>query len=182
MLFNAASRSAPKARSNSRHHTGRPRYPCSKGRHLTSRGRLAACFGDPRSAPSIGRRQQRLGTKSLPSDLGAAPAVVIPQLKEVLAQPDPELGYANGELRFFLGWAQEVAGEHAAAQESWHQARSELEPLLKEQPENCFLLGNLALTNAYLGDKAAALALAERCAAANPVEKDAVDGPQGVRD
>jgi TolB-like protein/Tfp pilus assembly protein PilF len=108
------------------------------------------------------------------------PAVVIPQLKEILAQPDPELGYANGELRFFLGWAQEVAGEHAAAQESWHQARSELEPLLKEQPENCFLLGDLALTNAYLGDKAAALALAERCVAANPIEKDVVDGPMGV--
>jgi tetratricopeptide (TPR) repeat protein len=81
------------------------------------------------------------------------PAVLIPRLKELLAQPDPELGYANGELRFFLGWAQEVAGEHAAAQESWHQARSELEPLLKEQPENSFLLGDLALTNAYLGDK-----------------------------
>jgi hypothetical protein len=27
------------------------------------------------------------------------------------------LGYLNGELRFWLGWAQEVAGDHAAAQE-----------------------------------------------------------------
>jgi predicted Zn-dependent protease len=72
------------------------------------------------------------------------------------------LGYFNGELRFFLGWAQEVGGEHAAAQESWRQARSELEPLLKEQPDNVQLIGDLALTNLGLGDKAAALALAQR--------------------
>jgi hypothetical protein len=32
---------------------------------------------------------------------------------------DPALGYFNGELRFYLGWAQEVAGDHAAAQETW---------------------------------------------------------------
>jgi hypothetical protein len=34
------------------------------------------------------------------------------------------LGYYNGELRFYLGWAQKVAGDHAAAQESWRQARA----------------------------------------------------------
>ena len=87
------------------------------------------------------------------------------------------MGYFNGELRFWLGWAQEVAGDHAAAQESWRQARSELEPFLKEQPENYGLIGDLALTNMGLGDKAAALALAEQAIAANPIEKDAVDGP-----
>ena len=43
------------------------------------------------------------------------------------------MGYFNGELRFWLGWAQQVGGDHAAAQESWRQARSELEPFLKEQ-------------------------------------------------
>jgi hypothetical protein len=32
------------------------------------------------------------------------------------AKPDPALGHYNGELRFWLGWAQEVAGDHAAAQ------------------------------------------------------------------
>ena len=83
----------------------------------------------------------------------------------------------NGELRFWLGWAQEVAGDHAAAQESWRQARSELEPFLKEQPENYILIGDLALTNMGLGDKAAALALSERAMAANPIEKDALTGP-----
>jgi len=104
------------------------------------------------------------------------PAQIVPRLKEILAKPDPALGYFNGELRFWLGWAQEVAGDHAAAQESWRQARSELESFLKEQPENGRLIGDLALTNAGLGDKAAALALAERAIAAIPIEKDAVFG------
>ncbi|HEU5313033.1 MAG TPA: hypothetical protein VFU08_04340 [Candidatus Udaeobacter sp.] len=104
------------------------------------------------------------------------PAQIIPRLKEILAKSDPALGYLNGELRFYLGWAQEVAGDRAAAQESWRQARSELEPFLKEQPDNYVLIGDLALTNMDLGDKAAALALAERAVAANPIEKDALTG------
>jgi len=108
------------------------------------------------------------------------PAQIIPRLKEILAKPDPALGYFNGDLRFWLGWAQEVAGDHAAAQKSWQQARSELESFLKEQPENFNLLGDLALTNMGLGDKAAALAFAERAIAANPIEKDAVGGPAPI--
>src|SRR5205814_982217 len=105
------------------------------------------------------------------------PAQIIPRLKEILAKPDPALGFYNGELRFWLGWAQEVAGDHAAAQESWRQARSELETFLKEQPENFQLIGDLALTNMGLGDKAAALTLTERAIVAIPIEKDAVYGP-----
>jgi serine/threonine protein kinase/Tfp pilus assembly protein PilF len=104
------------------------------------------------------------------------PAPVIPRLREMLAKPDPALGYITGELRFYLGWAQEVAGEHAAAQEAWRQARSELELFLKEQPENSILIGNLALTNMGLGDKATALALAERGMAVRPIEQDALEG------
>jgi serine/threonine-protein kinase len=86
------------------------------------------------------------------------------------------LGYAHGALRFSLGWAQEVAGEHAAAQETWRQARSELEPFLKEQPENSILIGYLALINMGLGDKATALALAERGMAMRPIGQDALEG------
>ena len=108
------------------------------------------------------------------------PAQIIPRLKEILAKPDPALGYSTGELRFFLGWAQEVAGDHAAAQESWRQARSELEPFLKEQPGNWTLMGDLALTNMGLGDKAAAFELAERAMAKVPIEKDAMSGSYAI--
>ena len=96
---------------------------------------------------------------------------------EILAKPDPALGFYIGELRFWLGWAQEVAGDHAVAQESWRQARSELELFLKEQPENVGLISDLALTNMCLGDKAAAFKLMERAMATVPIEKDALVGP-----
>jgi len=105
------------------------------------------------------------------------PAQMISRLKEVLAKPDPALGFNNGELRFWLGWAQSVAGDHAASQESFRQARTELEPFLKEQPDNYLLIGDLALVNMGLGDKAAAFALTERAMTVLPLEKDVVDGP-----
>ena len=108
------------------------------------------------------------------------PARLIRRLKELLAAPDPALGYLNGELRFWLGWAQDLAGDQGGAQESWRQARRELEPFLKEQPDNYTLIGDLALTNMGLGDKTAALALAERAIAAIPIEKDAMDGPMPI--
>ena len=123
-----------------------------------------------------------LETQVYQAILERRPGQIIPRLKEILAKPDPALGYLNGELRFWLGWAQEVAGDHAAAQESWRQARSELEPFLKEQPENFFLIADLALTNMGLGDKAAALRLSEQAMATVPIEKDALDGSCSDRD
>jgi serine/threonine protein kinase/Tfp pilus assembly protein PilF len=120
---------------------------------------------------------QALETQVYQAILERRAASVIPRLKEILARPDPALGYINGELRFWLAWAQEVGGDHAAARESWREARRELEPLLKKQPENDRLIGYLALTNMGLGDKGAALALVERAMAVNPTEKDAMTGP-----
>jgi tetratricopeptide (TPR) repeat protein len=119
---------------------------------------------------------QALEAQAYQAILDRRPAQIVPRLKEILAKPDPALGFYNGELRFWLGWAQEVAGDHAAAQETWRQARSELEPFLKEQPENYNLIGDLALTNMGLGDKAAAFKLIEREMAVRPIEKDALDG------
>jgi TolB-like protein/class 3 adenylate cyclase/Tfp pilus assembly protein PilF len=124
-------------------------------------------------------------TLALETQVGQAilerrPASIIARLKEILAKPDPALGYLIGELRFWLGWAQEVAGDHAAAQESWKQARSELESFLKEQPENWVLIGDLALTNMGLGDKTVAFALVEKAIAVNPIEKDPMDGPGSI--
>src|SRR5207249_1189381 len=107
---------------------------------------------------------QALETQVYQAILERRPAQMILRLKEILAKPDPALGFYpdpalgfyNGELRFWLGWAQDVDGDHAAAKESWRQARSELESLLKEQPENRSVIAHLALTNMGLSDKAAA--------------------------
>jgi tetratricopeptide (TPR) repeat protein len=150
---------------------------------LATKAAIAQAEGDlPRAAALLARLHPSadlispLETQVYQAILERRPASLIPQLKELLAQPDPALGFYDGELRFWLGWAQEVAGDHAAAQETWRQARRELEPFVKDQPENFSLLGDLALTNMGLGDKAAAFACIEKAIAANPIEKDAVAG------
>jgi TolB-like protein/Tfp pilus assembly protein PilF len=152
---------------------------------LVLKARIAQAEGDlPRASALLAPLRlgadyaNALETQVYQAILESRPAAVIAQLKEILAKPDQALGYYNGELRFWLGWAQEVAGDHAAARESWSQARSELEPFLKEQSENFVLLGDLALTNTALGDNAAALTLAERAIAMMPIEKDALLGPR----
>jgi len=151
---------------------------------LAIKANIAQAEGDlPRAAALLKRPNSNaddsstLGTRIYQATLQRDPAQIIPRVKEELTKPDPALGFHTGELRFWLGWAQELAGNHADAQESWRQARSELEPLLKEQPDNWNVMANLALTNMGLGDKSAAFALLERAMAAVPLEKDALDGP-----
>ena len=117
-----------------------------------------------------------LGQRMYQAILERNPGQIIPRVEQELAKLDPTAGYQASELRFWLGWLQDLAGDHAAAQENWRQARVELESFFKEQPENSKLIGLLALTNMGLGDKAAAFALLERAMAALPVEKDAFDG------
>jgi TolB-like protein len=155
---------------------------------IAHKAAIAQAEGDlPRAAALLAPlhpnadNQVALETQVYQAILERRPAQVIPRLKEILTKPDPALvSYGIGELRFYLGWAQEVAGDHAAAQESWRQARSELESSLKEQPENDQLMGYLALTNMGLGDKAAAFKLVERNMAASPIEKDAFLGPCSI--
>jgi serine/threonine protein kinase/Tfp pilus assembly protein PilF len=152
---------------------------------IVLKARIAQAEGDlPRASALLTPLRLGVGyvnaleTQVYQAILESRPAAVIAQLKEILAKPDQALGYYNGELRFWLGWAQEVAGDHDGARESWSQARSELEPFLKEQPENFVLMGDLALTNMWLGDNTAALALAERAIAMMPIDKDALTGPR----
>jgi tetratricopeptide (TPR) repeat protein len=151
---------------------------------LGNKASIAQAEGDlPRAAALLAPLRpddadsNALATQVYQAILERRPAPVIPRLKEILAKPDPAFGFSNGELRFYLGWAQEIAGDHSAAQGSWRQARSELEPFLKEQPENSYLIDDLALVNMSLGDKSAALALSERAMAVNPIEKDRLTGP-----
>jgi TolB-like protein/class 3 adenylate cyclase/Tfp pilus assembly protein PilF len=149
---------------------------------LATKANIAQAEGDlPRAAALLAPLNPSadlttpLETQVYQAILERRPAAMITRL-QVLTKPDPALGFASGELRFWLGWAQEVAGDHAAAQETWRQAHRELEPFLKDQPENFNLLSDLALTNMGLGDKAAAFAFADKAMAAIPIEKDAVSG------
>ena len=154
---------------------------------IAVQGAIAQAEGDlPRAAALLAPLRPPINdsnvlyTQVYQAILERQPAPVIPRLQEILAKPDPAWGYNLGERRFWLGWAQDVAGDHAAAQESWRQARGEMEPFLETQPDNLFLLIDLALTNAALGDKETALALSERAIAAMPIAKDAFDGPAPI--
>jgi serine/threonine protein kinase/Tfp pilus assembly protein PilF len=121
-----------------------------------------------------------LETQVYQAILKRQPAPMIRRLTEILATPDQPFGFINGELYFWLGWAQKVAGDNAAAQQSWRTARSELELFLNNQPENIAIIGDLTWTNMGLGDQSAALTLAERAAATFPLEKDAINGSTAV--
>ena len=148
----------------------------SKAAVLQAEGDLAGASALLAPLHSAADDTNALETQVYQTILERRPAQIIPRLTEILAKPDPALGFYNGELRFWLGWAQEVAGDRYAAQESWQHARSELEAFLKQQPDNDTLIGDLALVNMGLGDKDAAFALTKRAMAANPPEKDALGG------
>jgi serine/threonine protein kinase/Tfp pilus assembly protein PilF len=152
---------------------------------LVLKARIAQAEGDlPRAAALLGPLRlgadyaNALETQVYQAILESRPAAVIAQLKQILAKPDQTLGYYNGELRFWLGWAQDVSGDQKSARESWGQARTELESFLKEQPENVVLMGDLALTNMALGDNTAATTLADRAISMISIEKDALTGPR----
>jgi tetratricopeptide (TPR) repeat protein len=154
---------------------------------LALKGSIAQAEGDlPRASALLAPlhpaadNTAALETQVYQAILERRPDQIIARLKEILARPNPAMGYFNGELRSWLGWAQEVGGDQAAAQESWEEARSELEPFLKEQPDNYNLMQDLALVEMSLGNKAAALSMTERAMAANPIEKDVVDGPDPI--
>jgi tetratricopeptide (TPR) repeat protein len=154
---------------------------------LATKANIAQAEGDlPRAAALLAPlhpnadQPSALETQVYQAILERRPAAMIIRLKEVLAKPDPALGPITGATWFDLGWAQEVGGDHTAARESWRQARSELEPFLKDQPENFAVIGALAVTNAGLGDKAAAFAFVDKGMAGVPIEKDALIGPYPI--
>jgi TolB-like protein/Tfp pilus assembly protein PilF len=154
---------------------------------LVEKAAIAQAEGDlPRSATLLAQVQPAAGDPTAweqiayQAILERRPAEIISRLKELLAKPDPDVGYLSGELRFWLGWAQEVAGDHIAAQATWREARAELEAFLKEQPENWSLLDDLALIEMGLGNKAAAFTLVERAVALHPIKKDAANSPQSI--
>jgi TolB-like protein/class 3 adenylate cyclase/Tfp pilus assembly protein PilF len=154
---------------------------------LASQAGIAQAQGDLSRASSLLARLRPSAAdtgvffkKVYQSILERRPAEIISSVREILATRDPTVANFAPELRFWLGWAEQMAGGHSAAEQDWRQGQEELELLLKDQPENDILIGDLALINMALGNKAEALSLAKRAMAANPVEKDAISGPWGL--
>jgi TolB-like protein/Tfp pilus assembly protein PilF len=145
---------------------------------------IAQAEGDLPGAAALLASTYRMGndfgfvvTQAYQAFLERRPEQVIDRLKKAVASSDPALDPFKGELFLWLAWAQDLAGDHAAAQDSWRQTRSIFEKFLSENSENPLVICNLALINMGLGEKDAALALCERAMTALPIEKDAVFGP-----
>jgi TolB-like protein/Tfp pilus assembly protein PilF len=86
-----------------------------------------------------------------------------------------EIEKINNHLRLAL--TQRLNGDTAGANVTAAQARSMLESLCKNQPDNALLVAGLSLANAVLGEKELALKEAERAITLLPSSKDRVKGP-----
>src|SRR5260370_6950716 len=72
---------------------------------------------------------------------------------------------------------QSVDGDTASAKAAAEQARSTLEPISKEQPDNAFVAAALAVAYAILDEKDSALKEAQRAITLVPSSKDRLSGP-----
>jgi TolB-like protein/Tfp pilus assembly protein PilF len=98
-------------------------------------------------------------------------------IQSTLLKLDPAKQEDRGALLFYLAQFQQLAGDAAAAKASYTESRKEVEGLLRPQPQNADLISGLALIDAGLGNKEAALQEAGRAIAKLPDSKDAVHGP-----
>jgi len=86
-----------------------------------------------------------------------------------------EVEKINNQL--WLALTQRLNGDTAGANVTAAKARSMLESLCKNQPDNALFVAGLSLANAVLGEKELALKEAERAITLSPSIKDQVRGP-----
>ena len=95
--------------------------------------------------------------------------------------PDELFSAVPGSLAlkyFAIGLAQKGQGDQKQAREAFVKAKSLLEENAKRKPDDPEAHTYLAKVHAWLGEKAAALAEAERAMQLRPESKDAFEGPQ----
>jgi tetratricopeptide (TPR) repeat protein len=96
-------------------------------------------------------------------------------LKRLLEQP---ASFDKGSCRRMLGDLQRLSGDIKNATASYIEARNEIEPLLKEQPDDAdSTYEELARVYAGLENRELALEYAQRATTLTPASKDAWNGP-----
>jgi TolB-like protein/class 3 adenylate cyclase/Tfp pilus assembly protein PilF len=93
------------------------------------------------------------------------------------ARLDFVFGIEKGNKQAGVALALRVAGDTAHAKAAAEQARTTLEPLSKDQPDNAFIASALALAYAILDEKDSALNEAQRAITLVPTSKDRLSGP-----
>ena len=86
-------------------------------------------------------------------------------------------GIEKGSKQVGLALAQRVAGDTAHAKADAQQARSTLESLKRDQPDNAFIAAALAVAYAILDEKDSALNEAQRAITLLPSNKNRLSGP-----
>jgi TolB-like protein/Tfp pilus assembly protein PilF len=86
-------------------------------------------------------------------------------------------GIEKGSKQVGIALAHHVAGDIPSARANAEEARSTLESLGKDQPENAFIAAALAVAYAVLDEKDAALNEAQRAMTLSPSNQDALSGP-----
>jgi serine/threonine-protein kinase len=95
--------------------------------------------------------------------------------------PDDTFAAVPGSLAykyFPLGIAHKALGDDAAARTAFLKAKNILEEQLKQKPDDADLRVQFAKLLAWLGEKDAAVAEAQRAIDLRPESKDAFEGPQ----
>jgi TolB-like protein/Tfp pilus assembly protein PilF len=95
--------------------------------------------------------------------------------------PDDSFATVPGSLAFkyfSIGIARKSLGDQAAARTAFLKAKDILEEQLKQKPEDAELRVQLAKLLAWLGEKDAAIAEAQRAMDLRPESRDAFEGPQ----
>src|SRR5215467_15708130 len=95
--------------------------------------------------------------------------------------PDDAFAAVPGSLAFKyfpLGIAHKALGDDAAARAAFLKAKSILGEQLKQKPDDAELRVQFAKLLAWLGEKDAAIAEAQRAMDLRPESKDAFEGPQ----
>jgi TolB-like protein/class 3 adenylate cyclase len=98
----------------------------------------------------------------------------IQAVKTAVTNPRPDdTAFMRFDYKAQLAWLQQLSGDTGSARTTWQQVESDLEALHSVDSENVFVIQYLAWANAALGNKAKALALAERANELEPFSKDA---------
>jgi len=102
-------------------------------------------------------------------------------LQQAESLSDDDLARFPGALwgkYYYIGFARKTLQDEAAAQAAFQRAKSEAEQRVKQSPDSEDAHVQLAKVLAYLGEKDAALAEAQRATELLPESKDAFGGPE----
>jgi TolB-like protein/Tfp pilus assembly protein PilF len=106
-------------------------------------------------------------------------------LQLAASSPDDSFAAVPGSLAekyFAIGIAQKGLGDIAASRTAFVKTKDLFEEQLKQKPEDPYLHVQLAKVLAWLGEKDAAIAEAQKATDLRPESKDAFDGPRITED